>query len=61
MGKRRSFSAEEKLKIVMESLKEGNKISKVCRRHDIHSSQIYDWKEKAMLCAKEGLKPKKRK
>jgi len=59
MGKRRSFSAEEKLKIVMEGLREGNKISEVCRRHDIHSSQFYDWKEKAMLGAKEGLKPKR--
>jgi len=59
MGKHRKFSAEEKLKIVMEGLKEGNKISEVCRRHDIHSSQFYDWKEKAMLGAKEGLKPKR--
>ncbi len=59
MGKRRSFSAEEKLKIVMECLKECNNISEVCRRHNIHSSQFYDWKEKTMLVAKEGLKPKR--
>lgn len=59
MGKRRSFTAEEKLEIVMEGLRGDTKISKVCRRHDIHSSQFYDWKEKAMLGAKEGLKPKK--
>jgi len=43
----------------MEGLRDGAKISAVCRRHDIHSSQFYNWKEKAMLGAKEGLKPKK--
>ena len=59
MSKRRSFSAEEKLKIVREGMRDGTKVSEVCRRHDIYSSQYYDWKEKATLGAKEGLKPKK--
>jgi len=59
MGKQRKFTAEEKLKIVREGMRDGTKISEVCRRHDIYSSQYYDWKEKATLGAKEGLKPKR--
>ena len=41
MGKQRKFTAEEKLKIVREGMRDGTKISEVCRRHDIYSSQYY--------------------
>lgn len=59
MGKHRKFTAEKKLRIVLEGMRDGAKISDVCRRHDIYSNQYYNWKEKALRGAKEGLKPRR--
>lgn len=60
MAKRRKFTAEEKLKIVLEGMRDGVAVADVCRRHDIYSNQYYSWKKKALRGAKDGLKAKKK-
>jgi len=43
-GRRRSWSAEEKARIVAESLAPGASVSAVSRRHGLTSSQIFRWR-----------------
>jgi len=43
-GRRRSWSAEEKARIVAESLTPGASVSAVARRHGLMSSQIFRWR-----------------
>ncbi|SFK83162.1 Transposase [Methylocapsa palsarum] len=40
---RRHFSAEEKIRIVLEGLRGEESISELCRREGIASSQYYGW------------------
>ncbi|GAB6137393.1 transposase [Halanaerobaculum tunisiense] len=47
MGKHKKISSEEKLKIVLEALENGN-ISETCRKHGIYENQFYQWKEKLL-------------
>ena len=55
MTTRRQWSAEEKLQIVLEGLKPHASVEEVCRRHGIHSSQYYTWRERALAGMKTGL------
>jgi transposase len=43
VGRRRSWSLEQKLAIVAESEKADN-LSELARRHDIRTSQLYTWR-----------------
>ncbi|MFN0105309.1 MAG: IS66-like element accessory protein TnpA [Bryobacteraceae bacterium] len=43
-GRRRSWSAAEKARIVAESLSPGASVSAVARRHGLMSSQIFRWR-----------------
>jgi transposase-like protein len=47
MGKHKKRSSEEKLKIVLEALENGN-ISETCRKHRIYEAQFYQWKDKLL-------------
>ena len=42
--KRRSWTLEEKRRIVDESLKEGASIALVARRHDLNANQLFTWR-----------------
>lgn len=42
--RRRSYSVEEKLRIVQETLKPGASVSVVARRHDINANMVFTWR-----------------
>ncbi len=45
MGKkRRRFSAEFKLKVILEALKERQPLNEIAQRHQLHQNQISKWK-----------------
>jgi transposase len=42
--RRRSYSREEKLRIVQESLEPGASVSVVARRHDVNANMVFTWR-----------------
>jgi transposase len=61
-GRRRSFSAAEKLRIVQEAdacTKPGG-IEALLRREGVYSSQLCKWRKQLDLCGKEALEAQKR-
>ena len=42
--RRRSWSLEEKRRIVDESLEDGASIAEVARRHDLNANQLFTWR-----------------
>jgi transposase len=60
--KRRKWTANEKLRIVLTCLQPGVEVSEVCRREGINPTMYYTWKKKLMASAAEIFeeKPKKR-
>ncbi|MGI0156153.1 MAG: transposase, partial [Thermoplasmata archaeon] len=48
MTTRKTWSAEEKLQIVLEGMAPRSNISEVCRRHGISSTAYYEWRTKAL-------------
>jgi transposase len=45
MGKRRRWSAEDKMRIVLAGLEPGVEISELCRREGINPTQYYSWRK----------------
>jgi transposase len=43
-GKRRKFTAEFKLKVVLEALKEKQSLAELSEKHNVAGSQISSWK-----------------
>jgi len=58
MEKRRKFSPEEKLQIMLEGTANENGISEVCRRHGISPTQYYTWRKRLMSSAGEVFNSK---
>jgi transposase len=52
---RRRFSAEEKIRIVLEGLRGEFSISEICRREGIASSVYYKWSKAFLEAGKNGL------
>jgi len=52
---RRQFSAEEKIRIVLEGLRGEDSISELCRREQIASSQYYVWSKEFLEAGKKRL------
>lgn len=48
-GRRRSWSAEEKDRIVGETLSGEESVSVVARRHGVTAQQLYGWRRRAVL------------
>lgn len=48
MKKRRKFTAEFKSKVALEALREQQPIHEIAKRHQLHPSQVTEWK-KALL------------
>ena len=52
---RRKFSADEKIRIVLEGLRGEASISEICRREGIASSVYYKWSKAFLEAGKNGL------
>ena len=53
--KRRTFSSEFKLKVILESLKERDSLSELSQKFDLHQNQISKWKNDFLVNAKSHL------
>lgn len=57
MGKKkRKFTPQEKLEIVLEGMRGDILVAEICRRYGIYHSDYYRWREKVMDGAIAGLK-----
>ena len=52
---RRHFSAEEKIRIVLEGLRGEESIAELCRREGIASSMYYGWSKEFLEAGKKRL------
>src|SRR4030042_4187779 len=52
---RRKFSADEKIRIVLEGLRGETPISEICRREGIAASVYYKWSKDFLDAGKNGL------
>ena len=52
---RRKFSAEEKIRIILEGLRGEESISDLCRREGIHPSIYYKWSKTFLEAGKQRL------
>ena len=50
-GRRRTWSAEDKARIVGETLKEGETVCAVARRHGLSPQQLFGWRRQARQSA----------
>ena len=53
MSKRRKWSAEEKLRIVLAGMQPGVEVSDLCRQEGINPTMFYYWKKKLLSSAKQ--------
>ena len=47
-GKRRRWTASEKLRIVLAGMEAGVEVSELCRHEGIHPTQYYGWKKQLL-------------
>ena len=52
---RRKFTAEEKIKIVLEGLKGEDTITAICRKHGIHMNNYFKWSKEFIEAGKRRL------
>jgi len=52
---RRTFTAEEKIKIVLEGLRGEDTIAAVCRKHGIHANNYFKWSKEFIEAGKRRL------
>lgn len=57
--KRRSWTPDEKRRIVDESLEDGASIAEVARRHDLNANQLFTWRRHVVVepTARKELAP----
>ncbi len=55
--KRRKFTEEFKLKVILEALKERSTLTELSQRYDLHPNQISKWKADFLENAKQFLSP----
>jgi transposase-like protein len=53
--KRRNWSADEKLAIVLEGIKEKRSVSEICQEHQISQGLYYRWRDKFLDGGKKAL------
>ena len=53
--KKRQFSPEEKLAIVLEGLKGQRSVAEICREHQLSQSVFYRWRDKFLEGGKNAL------
>ena len=54
-GKKRRFSASEKLKVAMEAMKGNLTIAEISSKYGVHATQIGKWKKKAQEYLQAGF------
>jgi transposase len=59
--KHRTWSAKEKLRIVLTCMQPGVDISEVCRREGINPNMYYNWKKKLLSSAGQVFEKKSKK
>lgn len=52
---RRVFSAEEKIKIVLEGMRGEDTIAAICRKHSIHTNNYFKWSKEFIEAGKRRL------
>lgn len=52
---RRKFSAEEKIRIVLDGLRGEDSIAEICRREGIHPNLYYNWSKDFLEAGKKRL------
>ncbi len=52
---RRTFSAEQKINIVMEALRAETSVAELCRKYSIQESQFYKWNKEFLEAGKKQL------
>jgi transposase len=52
---RRTFSAEEKIKIVLEGMRGEDTITAICRKHGIHANNYFKWSKEFIEAGKRRL------
>jgi len=45
MGKRRRYTAEEKVKILREVIEDGKQVSQVAEQYGLHPNNIFNWRK----------------
>jgi transposase-like protein len=55
VGKGRSWAAEEKIRIVLESLNTSISLAELCRKYSLNPNVFYNWKEKFIEGGKLAL------
>lgn len=53
--KLRKWTAEEKMAIVLEGLKEKRSVAEICREHQISQTLYYRWRDKFLEAGRKGL------
>jgi transposase-like protein len=59
--KRRRWTAQEKLRIVLTCLQPGVEVSEVCRREGINPTMFYTWKKRLLASASQVFDEKAKK
>ncbi len=49
--RRRRWTADQKLKIVLETLQSDRKLSEICRREGLSPTQVYQWRKQLSASA----------
>src|SRR6187431_731775 len=57
---RRHFSAEDKIRIVLDGLRGDDSIAELCRKEGIAQSLYYTWSKKFMEAGRTSLRPEMR-
>jgi len=52
---RRGFSAEEKIKIILEGLRGEESVAALCRKYGIHENNYYNWSKDFLEAGKKRL------
>jgi transposase len=52
---RRKFTAEEKIKIVLEAMRGEETIAAICRKYDIHANTYFKWSKEFIEAGKRRL------
>ena len=52
---RRTFTSEEKIKIVLEGLRGEDTIAAICRKHGIHANNYFKWSKEFIEAGKRRL------
>ena len=50
------FTPEQKIQIILESIKTNISTAELCRKHNLNPQTFYDWREKFIESGKGGLR-----